>query len=64
MTRRPGLEGTRKALVFVLGLAALIMATVPGIAIAADPPDFDVPPTPPLGTTLNVTVGQTVTFSV
>ena len=64
MTRRPGLGRTKRALVLALGLAALILATVPGIAIAADPPDFDVPPTPAQGATLTVTVGQTLTFNV
>jgi len=64
MTRRPGLGGTKRALVLALGLAALILATVPGIAMAADPPDFDVPPTPAQGATLTVTVGQDLTFGV
>jgi hypothetical protein len=57
MTNSRNLGRTRNALVLALGLVALILAIVPGVAVAADPPDFDVPPTPPLGTTLNVIVG-------
>ena len=40
------------------------MVAVPGIAIAADPPDFDVPPTPVQGTPLTVIVGQNLAFTV
>ena len=54
----------KKVLVAALWLISLILATVPGVAVAADPPDFDVPPTPAQGATLTATVGQTLQFSV
>ena len=48
----------------MLGLVALIVATIPGVAVAADPPDFDVPPIPAQGATLSVTAGQLLSFIV
>ena len=48
----------------VLGIAALILAAVPGVAFAADPPVFDAPPTPLFGATLVVGVGESLEFTV
>ncbi len=64
MTYRIGLERGKRHLVLVLGLVGLFLTMVPGIVVAADPPEFDVPPTPAQGATLTATVGQTLSFDV
>jgi len=45
-------------------VVALILATVPDVTFAADPPGFDVPTTPPFGATLAVVAGQPLEFPV
>jgi len=57
-------RGSKRNVVPVLGLVALIVATILGVAVAADPPDFDVPPTPAQDATLSVTAGQLLSFTV
>ena len=64
MTRKRFLRRTKRATGLVLGIVALILVTAPDVTLAADPPAFDVPPTPPFNATLTVDVGQLLEFPV
>ena len=64
---KPGLGAFPRRLglaVLTAAVVALIFATVPDVTFAADPPGFDVPPTPPFGATLGVVAGELLEFAV